>query len=175
MSNSFCSDITCDGFVYRSGGAKDSLDWTLNMRWAQQSLTDLLFYFAGYYVGPVVAYECQHYKLLTEANRNQNYGRFLGSCDEKLAEGWYRFASGAGMQMATKCLPMNRCDSRLPGWFWGRLPHKKEGCITGNVCFGTHRGGCCQRKRKILVRNCGKFYVYKLGPSPLCPSRYCGE
>ena len=131
--------------------------------------------FAGLNVGSVIAYECQHYKLLTEANRNRNYGKLMGTCDRKLAEGWYRFAGGAGMQMLTSCTTRDHCDTRYPGWFWGRLPHVREGCISAHVCFGTAYEGCCLTKKKILVRNCGKFYVYKLGPVPNCPGRYCGE
>lgn len=127
-----------------------------------------------YNVG-TVAYECQHYRLLTESDRNVNTGSLLGKCDNNLAEGWYRFSGSAGVQMPNSCPGAGRCNTQYPGWLFGSHPHKDDGCISMLVCFGDYSSGCCQYRRKVLVRNCGGYYVYKFGPTPGCKFRYCGR
>lgn len=127
-----------------------------------------------YNVG-LVAYECQHYRLLTEQDRNLMTREVLGKCDNNLAEGWYRISGSAGAQMPNACPGPGRCNTQYPGWLFGSHPHKDDGCVERMVCFGDYVSGCCELRRKVLVRNCGKFYVYKLGPTPGCNLRYCGR
>lgn len=129
---------------------------------------------SGYNVG-TVAYECQHYRLLTERDRNLKSGTLLGKCDNNLAEGWYRMSGSAGAQMPNSCPGAGRCNTQYPGWLFGSHPHKDEGCVTMQVCFGDYLSGCCRYRKNVLVRNCGGFYVYKLGPTPGCNFRYCGQ
>lgn len=128
----------------------------------------------GYNVG-LVAYECQHYRLLTERDRNLMNRQLLSKCDNNLAEGWYRISGGAGAQMPIACPGPGRCNTEYPGWLFGSHPHKDDGCVERMVCFGDYVSGCCNHRRKVLVRNCGEFYVYKLGPTPGCNFRYCGR
>lgn len=128
----------------------------------------------GYNVG-LVAYECQHYRLLTEHDRNLMNRQLLGKCDNNLAEGWYRISGAAGAQMPIACPGPGRCNTDYPGWLFGSHPHKDDGCVERMVCFGDYVSGCCNHRRKVLVRNCGGFYVYKLGPTPGCNFRYCGR
>lgn len=130
--------------------------------------------FLGYNVG-LVAYECQHYRLLTEQDRNLMSRELLGKCDDNLAEGWYRISGSAGVQMPNACPGPGRCNTQYPGWLFGSHPHKDDGCVERMVCFGDYVSGCCELRRKVLVRNCGGFYVYKLGPTPGCNLRYCGR
>ena len=146
------------------------------------SLSLLFFFFfffffhshSGYNVG-TVAYECQHYRLLTESDRNINSGTLFGKCDNNLAGGWYRISGAAGSQMTNSCPGPGRCNTQYPGWLFGSHPHKYDGCVEMLVCFGDYFSGCCQHRRKVLVRNCGGFYVYKLGPTSGCNFRYCGR
>lgn len=32
---------------------------------------------------------------------------------------------------------------------------------------------CCAWKLEVVVKNCGEFLVYRLGPTGFCPSAYC--
>lgn len=133
-----------------------------------------MYLFVGYNVG-TVAYECQHYRLLTEGDRNVMSGTLLGKCDNNLAEGWYRISGTAGTQMPNSCPGPGKCNTQYPGWLFGSHPHKDDGCVAMQVCFGDYFSGCCQYRKQVLVRNCGGFYVYKLGPTPGCNFRYCGR
>jgi len=127
-----------------------------------------------YNVG-LVAYECQHYRLLTEYDRNLMNRQLLSKCDNNLAEGWYRISGAAGAQMPIACPGPGRCNTEYPGWLFGSHPHKDDGCVERMVCFGDYVSGCCNHRRQVLVRNCGDYYVYKLGPTPGCNFRYCGR
>ncbi|XP_031551649.1 uncharacterized protein LOC116288925 isoform X2 [Actinia tenebrosa] len=122
-----------------------------------------------------VAYECHHYNVLTDADRNVNSKKILGKCDNNLAEGWYRFGGEAGTQMPISCQGPRKCNAKYPGWLYGQHPRKEDGCIQTHVCFGDYKSKCCAYKQNVLVRNCGKFYVYKLSPSPGCNMRYCAK
>ena len=128
----------------------------------------------GYNLG-LVAYECHHYSLLTERDRNINFEQVLGKCDKNLAEGWYRFSGAAGIQMPSSCPGPGRCNAEYSGWLYGAHPDQADGCVERLVCFGNYVTGCCAFKKKILVRDCGGYFVYKLGPAPGCNFRYCGK
>ncbi|XP_044182810.1 uncharacterized protein LOC114953234 isoform X4 [Acropora millepora] len=127
-----------------------------------------------YNVG-TVAYECQHYRLLSDGDRNVKSGSLLGKCDNNLAEGWYRFSGSAGVQMPNSCPGAGKCNTQYPGWLFGSHPHKDDGCVSMLVCFGDYISGCCQYRQRVLVRNCGGYYVYKLSPTAGCNFRYCGR
>lgn len=127
-----------------------------------------------YNVG-TVAYECQHYRLLSDSDRNVKSGSLLGKCDNNLAKGWYRFSGSAGVQMPNSCPGAGKCNTQYPGWLFGSHPHKDDGCVSMHVCFGDYISGCCQYRQRVLVRNCGGYYVYKLSPTAACNFRYCGR
>ena len=129
---------------------------------------------------------CNNFTVLSEANRaqghiviNSNY-----TCDrDDLVPGWYRFQGAAGDQMADKCVPIDHCGTRWPGWLNGTHPTVAEGVVTRTVCY--HYGyyyyswsrpyHCCYRRQQIRVRNCGAFFVYELQKPPRCDLRYCGN
>ncbi|KAK3731079.1 hypothetical protein QZH41_007969 [Actinostola sp. cb2023] len=87
---------------------------------------------------------------------------------------WYRFTGTAGSAMPTKCVPGRHCGTHAPGWLSGSHPTQAEGMVTRKVCF-TWGNNCCRWNNSIRVRNCGEFYVYELGKTPLCNLRYCGN
>lgn len=127
----------------------------------------------GHDVGEV-AFECHHYNILEEPDRNIFSKKIMGKCDLNLPAGWYRIGGGAGRQMPTSCQAGGQCNTDFPGWLYGMHPKKEDGCIQTHVCFGdSKKNNCCAYKRPALVRNCGTFYVYKLRPTTACNQRYC--
>ncbi|XP_022781145.1 fibroblast growth factor receptor homolog 1-like [Stylophora pistillata] len=123
--------------------------------------------------------ECSTYKLLNESNRAATYepNTFMYLCDRALS-GWYRFSGEAGFKMPEHCVSKKRCATFAPGWLSGAHPTLAEGAVERRVCFHWStdlRGDCCLFSTFIKVRNCGKFYVYKLRPVLSCASRYCGN
>ena len=121
---------------------------------------------------------CKVYKELNSAARSVNQGPFPHNsgykCDNDLTPGWYRFTGAAGTQMATSCVPEQHCGTGGPGWMTGELPKVAEGSVNRVVCYHLF-GNCCKKKKKIMVRNCGGYFVYKLQKPPLCKLGYCGS
>ena len=84
--------------------------------------------------------------------------------------------------MAITCVPRGHCSTDSPGWYKGKLPGVSEGTATGHGCFSrsvntTDALMCCvpDLTTNIQVRNCGKFYVWKLPAVKSCSLRYCGS
>ena len=75
--------------------------------------------------------------------------------------------------MPDRCVAKYQCGTHAPGWLTGGHPTVAHGAVSRKVCFHWSRS-CCQWSRYIRVRNCGAFYVYYLGPTPVCNLRYCG-
>lgn len=65
--------------------------------------------------------------------------------------------------MLIVCLGFGRCNIEYFGWLFGLYFYKDDGCVEWMVCFGDYVFGCCNYCWKVLVRNCGEFYVYKFG------------
>lgn len=87
---------------------------------------------------------------------------------------WYRFIGSSGTMMATSCVPKHYCGTHAPGWLNGAHPTRLGQIVNGQVCF--HWGGsCCNWKANIQIKKCNGFYVYKLGKTPVCWLRYCGN
>ena len=86
--------------------------------------------------------------------------------------GWYRFQGAAGTKMVTTCPLEFRCDTAYPIWLSGSHPTVGEGTVTRNVCIRTFRG-CCAKQVSIQVKNCGSYYIYRLGNPGHCDVRYC--
>jgi len=122
--------------------------------------------------------ECKVYKTLNERDRSQSYlyksdQGARPTCDRWLTRDWYRFTGLAGNRMPDKCVPVERCGTLAPGWLQGGHPNVHAGVVSRMVCFSWGRD-CCTWRSRILVRNCGDFYVYKLQNAPVCKLRYCG-
>ena len=75
--------------------------------------------------------------------------------------------------MATSCVGYYRCGTMYPGWLSGSHPSVTDGAVHATVCFDWY--SCCSWSTSIRVRNCSGFYVYELGPTSYCHSRYCGN
>ncbi len=123
----------------------------------------------------VFCLECSNYTFLNESNRAKTYyNSSILLCDRELS-GWYRFGGEAGNQMADSCVNRrHQCGAGMPGWLDGSHPSVADGVVRRKVCF-QFSNDCCRRRTEIDVRNCGKFYVYKLKPPPVCNGRYCGN
>ena len=76
--------------------------------------------------------------------------------------------------MSTTCVPEKRCGTQGSGWMSGDNPTVANGNVSRMVCY-SWKGNCCRRSNEIEVVNCGQYYIYKLGDTPGCPSRYCGS
>ena len=117
--------------------------------------------------------ECASYTTLNASDRSVHHTGRVTKCDDNLKTGWYRFQGRAGKQLASKCPPVNRCNSNLTGWMKGKHPNVEDGIVKRQVCFhGQYR--CCYKTITIDVRNCGAYFVYKLRKVPTCRLRYCG-
>jgi len=121
---------------------------------------------------------CNNYIVLSEADRAQghivtnanNYKNdYIG-----LVPGWYRFQGAAGDRMADKCVPMDHCDTKYPGWLSGAHPTVAEGVVIRRVCFSAYQ--CCHWYKNIRVKNCGAYFVYALPRVyHFDHFRYCGN
>ena len=87
---------------------------------------------------------------------------------------WYRFTGAAGTQMPTKCVPTNRCGTHAPGWLSTAHPTRTGQIINGKACFHWS-GNCCRWSSNIMIKRCNGFYIYKLGKTPCCYLRFCGN
>ncbi|CAB3999853.1 Hypothetical predicted protein [Paramuricea clavata] len=85
--------------------------------------------------------ECFVYTWLNESSRNEKYSVSESNCDDRLS-GWYRFGGGAGIKMASSCVPARRCGANFPGWTNGAHPTVADGKVTRNVCY-TWFSDCC--------------------------------
>ena len=76
--------------------------------------------------------------------------------------------------MPTSCVPKHYCGTHAPGWLSGAHPTSVGQIVNSKVCF--HWGGsCCNWHTYIQIKKCNGFYVYKLGKTPCCWLRYCGN
>jgi len=121
--------------------------------------------------------ECKIYSKLDTDDRAASI--MTGStalCDKQLATGWYRFLPPAGNRMASECVPSRRCGTAVTGWLSSSHPKMTDGIVDGTVCFNwKNESNCCQFSQRIQVRNCGRFFVYKLVKTKGCPMRFCSE
>lgn len=119
--------------------------------------------------------ECSNFRFLNESSRAETYYRGKRPiCDRTLSLGWYRFGGEAGNQMPEYCVNRRHCGTNVPGWLNGTHPSVADGAVKRKVCFHAS-SNCCRWSTDIEVRNCGRFYVYKLQRPPGCDLRYCGN
>lgn len=76
--------------------------------------------------------------------------------------------------MASKCVPTQKCGTAVTGWLSSPHPEVSDGIVNGKVCFHW-LNECCFRDQVIKVRDCGRFFVYKLNKPEGCPMRFCGS
>ena len=120
------------------------------------------------------SYECRFYKILKGGDRSVDNKVNKKICDDVLDfNSWYRFMGGAGTQLSTSCVPLNRCGTTFPVWMDGEYPTEDEGRVKRRVCL-KDINSCCRLETVISVRKCGGFYVHKFPLPPYCPGRYCG-
>lgn len=122
--------------------------------------------------------ECINYSVLNKASRSATLPLPVGispSCDKGLSPGWYRFQNPAGNQMASTCVPSGNCDTVVTGWLNSTHPKMTDGIVSGKVCFNWKSHSCCQWSQDIKLRDCGRFYVYKLGSTGACPMGFCAS
>lgn len=98
-------------------------------------------------------------------------------CDRPFVAGWYRFTSGAGGEMATKCPPERSCGTNAPIWLDGTNPTNvnEEKTLKACVRYGK---SCCASSWSVKVRKCAEnnnkhFLVYRLEAARGCPMSYC--
>ena len=119
--------------------------------------------------------ECKIYSTLNTTDRADTFRTGSGPlCDKDLPGGWRRFLPPAGDQMASACVPIKRCGTAVTGWLSSPHPKVTDGIVSGKVCYHWKKG-CCEFTQGIQVRNCGRFFVYKLAATTGCPMRFCAE
>jgi len=121
---------------------------------------------------------CHNYIVLSEDDRAQGHivtnARNYRSDYIDLEPGWSRFQGAAGDRMADKCVPMDHCGTKYPGWLNDTHPTVAEGVVIRRVCFSTYQ--CCPWYQNIRVKNCGAYFVYALPRLRYnYLSRYCGN
>ena len=78
----------------------------------------------------------------------------------------------AGTIMPTSRVPAFRCGTDFPGWLDGTHPTVGDGEVSRTVCFSDKNTGC-KKTNRILVIDCGSYFIYKFFDSLDCNSRYC--
>ncbi|PVD31844.1 hypothetical protein C0Q70_07263 [Pomacea canaliculata] len=122
-----------------------------------------------------------NYKNLTEVHRSIAFETAFPEpplCDMNLDSGWYRFVVDAESKMPEKCVEVSKCGTTVPIWLNGAHPSERDGIQTRQACANIMTGGapktpCCGQSINIGVKNCGRFFVYYLHPTPACPMAYC--
>ena len=98
------------------------------------------------------------------------------ACDKnspcQLPRGQYRLVGAAGRKITKMRVPAYRCVADWSGWLDDAHTTVEDGKVKRKVCFSDRSDGCKYAIR-ILVKNCGSYFIYKLYP-PACYSRYCG-
>ena len=124
---------------------------------------------------PCSEQECKIYSTLNTTDRAATFKTGPNPlCDKGLPGGWCRFLPPAGNRMASACVPIKRCGTAVTGWLSSPHPKMTDGIVSGTVCYHW-KSNCCKFTQRILVRNCGRFFVYKLAATNGCPMRFCAE
>ena len=117
---------------------------------------------------------CHDYTLLNEAHRAVTHIANKQKCDKPMEPKWYRFSGDAGTKMVETCQTKPYvCSTHIPGWLNGKHPSVNEGEVERTTCW-SYDSNCCYQRTTIKVRNCGDYFVYHLGPAPVCFAVYCG-
>lgn len=95
-----------------------------------------------------------------------------GSCDNELAQGWYRFETPYGNRMPEQPASPGMCNTMVPFWFYGRHPHQPSIPMPAVAC-GADETDSCSYYANIRVQHCGTYMAYYLQPLPRCFMAYC--
>jgi len=131
---------------------------------------------------------CQQYQLLTESTRIASYRSRTNDYCDRYMNGWYRFWGEAGNRMLEKCPIVDSqklfpCGAYFHGWLNATNPVPLDGTVNRTMCFSDLTSCNCRRglARRIQMRNCGNYFVYKLyNLNDICSgdiaenARYCG-
>ena len=117
---------------------------------------------------------CTVHKVIDDESRSvEQIGGLISSDIGIINTEWHRFVGRAGTIMPTLCQLPRRCGADYPGWMMGSHPSVADGTVRRKVCFASD-SDCCRYQQVVYVRNCGKFYVYRLEkPSTPANVRYC--
>lgn len=119
---------------------------------------------------------CSSYTLVSgQYNRSTGYtlqDSDIAYSDNFLSEGWYRFDSGAGNDMATEAPPITQCGTIFPIWLHGTLPSNGDGEVSRMACI-VGFSGTCSKTVNIRIKSCGEYRVYYLLPAPQTSTAYC--
>jgi len=97
-------------------------------------------------------------------------------------EGWFRFSATSGLELASQCSDalkvrtnnFHECETDFRGWIMGTHPTLDEGRVLRKVCFSYALQCDCMFYSSIYVRNCTKFFVYRVTKTPIESGSYCG-
>ena len=122
---------------------------------------------------------CTNYTVLNETDGAQGNAWPPHLRDDRdLITGWYRFQGAAGERMPDKRVLLWICGTKHPGWLNGIHPTVADGVVAREICF-TWLNFCCGRRLNSTVKNCTRFYVYKLINAAQFKQghryRYCGN
>ncbi|XP_032225302.2 uromodulin [Nematostella vectensis] len=129
--------------------------------------------YTGEYCETVTESECSSYIQLKESDRHPSVNS-SSRCDKNLLRfpAWYRISENAGSIVTNRCVSRGSCGSKYPGWMNGTMPGEHDGIVPRTICF--HKLSCCDDPVRVVVKNCGSFFVYHLVSLPNCDFGYCG-
>ena len=132
--------------------------------------------------GESQAVECTQHQVIDSGTTRVWNQVAAVKCDQNL-RGWYRMPENSGAEISSRCSTSNVSVSRLSqacgasfrGWMLDRHPSLEDGRVQRRICFSYASECTCEFFTNVYVRNCGKFYVYRLNGVPVCNARYCGN
>lgn len=120
----------------------------------------------------LLGFECQSYKVLDQRDRAMSFsGLSEEKCDGKDPDdispiAWYRMMGETGDQIPEKCIPINRCGTRAPGWLNGKHPTVDEGIVNRKfVIIGTATaviGKTTSRSETAVITLCISYRSHRL-------------
>jgi hypothetical protein len=122
---------------------------------------------------------CNNVKYITidDPRRSTVYNSSKSLCDKDIIhdDGWYRFSSEAGGEIATTKPMVESCGTLSPIWMNGSHPTVQEGTVTRKACVNVpHQYPFgCGSSYSIKVRNCSGYYIYQLKKPASCNKAYC--
>ena len=121
--------------------------------------------------------ECTSYNNITEKTRSVSYGKdgTNALCDQGIltSESWVRFTGSGGTAIPNNPPQAYHCGTNSPGWIRGAHPAVAEGAVQRQLCYRHDDHKCYFKHYKILIRNCGSFFVYKPPDLTQCDLRLC--
>ncbi|KAL8616831.1 hypothetical protein ACOMHN_017868 [Nucella lapillus] len=118
----------------------------------------------------------ESHTVLNDARRSTKEGKGE-QCDKDLVPGWYRFLlNNANAVLPTACVPQRHCRTDASTWLNLRgqsLP--STGQEVPALGCSTLDSYCCSLPSPVTVRNCGRYFVYKLKPNSFCFLAFCVE